>query len=157
MNVDYINPILNALKDVFDDMLNLPITYDKPKLKKKGNPTYDISGVVGISGMFVGSVVISFPNQVALKIASNLLESELTRVDTDTIDAISEIANMVTGKADSEMTFEGINYSLPTVAIGRHKIAYHRDTNIISIPCNTIPGQFEVDIAYSGSVNIVMN
>lgn len=154
MNIDYINPILNAIRDVFDAMLELPITFDKPRLKKEGNPAYDISGVVGISGAMVGSVVISFPDQVALQIASRLLESELMVVDTDTIDAISEIANMVTGKADSEIAIDDMHYSLPTVAIGKHRIAYHRDTRIISIGCNTASGSFEVDIAYPRGVKI---
>ena len=154
MNVDYINPILNALRDVCDSMLGLPIAFEKPRLKRASNPAYDISGVVGISGAMAGSVVISFPDNVALLFASRLLETDLHAIDEDTIDAISEIANMVTGKADSEMTIDDINYSLPTVAIGRHRIAYHRDTRIVSIACNTDVGEFEIDIAYSGKIKI---
>jgi hypothetical protein len=43
------------------------------------------------------------------------------------------------------------------VAIGRHKIAYHRDARIVSILCDTVSGQFEVGIAYSGSINILLS
>jgi chemotaxis protein CheX len=40
MDAKYINPFLVAIKDIFDTMIDLPVTIGKPFIKKDKIPSY---------------------------------------------------------------------------------------------------------------------
>jgi chemotaxis protein CheX len=147
MDVRYINPFLSAIQNVFETMVNIPFTLGKPGLKKDDITSHEVSGIIGISGEVTGSVVVSFPESVALQIASALLGSELQKVDGDCTDTIGEIANMVAGDAKKGFPKADTSVSVPTVVIGKHKVAYPRGVPIITIPCKTSSGAFSIDVA----------
>ena len=50
MNVEYINPFLIAVQNVFDTMIGLPYKLGKPTVKNSDMTAYDVSGIIGISG-----------------------------------------------------------------------------------------------------------
>ena len=147
MNVEYINPFLIAVKNVFDTMINLPYRLGKPVVKNSGTTAYDVSGIIGISGEVIGCVVVSFPTQIALKVGSSLLGEELKKVDADCTDAIGEVANMIAGDAKKRFPKANTTISVPSVIIGSHKVAYPSGLPIISIPCETDAGQFAIEVA----------
>ena len=62
---------------------------------------YPISGVIGLSGRAVGTVVINLSEEVALKAASVMLMTEMTSLNDDVLDAVGELANMIAGQAKS--------------------------------------------------------
>ncbi len=147
MNVEYINPFLLAVQNVFDTMINLPYKLGKPTIKKSDLTAFDVSGIIGISGEVIGCIVVSFPTQIALKVGSCLLGEELTKVDGDCTDAIGEVANMVAGDAKKRFPKANTTISVPSVIIGNHKVAYPSGLPIISIPCETEAGQFAIEVA----------
>lgn len=147
MDVSYINPFLKAVQNVFETMINIPYTLGKPSLKKDTTTSYEVSGSIGISGEVVGCVVVSFPEAIALQLASALLGEELKQVDEDCTDAIGEIANMVAGDAKKEFPKGNTTISVPSVVIGKHRIAFPKGVPIISIPCRTDQGTFVIDVA----------
>jgi chemotaxis protein CheX len=147
MNVDYINPFLLAVQNVFDTMINLPYRLGKPTIKKNSTTAFDVSGIIGISGEVVGCIVVSFPTQIALKVASCLLEEEMTEIDGDCTDAIGEVANMIAGDAKKRFPKANTTISVPSVIIGEHKVAYPSGLPIISIPCQTEAGPFAIEVA----------
>ena len=102
MDVKYINPFLIAIQNVFDTMIDVPFTLGKPTLKEDNIPTYEISGIIGLSGGVSGCVVISLSEKIALQLTSALLDEEITEVGDDCTDAIGEIANMVAGNAKND-------------------------------------------------------
>jgi len=130
MDVRYINPFLKAVKNVFDTMINIPFTLGKPLLKKDITPLYEVSGIIGI-----------------VQLASALLGEEIKEINSDCTDAIGEIANMVAGDAKRDFPKGNTSVSVPTVIIGKHKVAYPTDVPIISIPCTTSGGQLSIDVA----------
>lgn len=147
MDVKYINPFLTAIQNVFETMIDIPYTLGKPTIKKDRIASYDVSGIIGISGEVAGCVVISFPKRIALQLASALLDDDLQTVDEDCTDAIGEIANMIAGDAKKDFPKKNTTVSVPIVIIGESEIAYPSTIPIISIPCNTGDGQFVVDVA----------
>ena len=86
---------------------------------------------------------------MAKTVASELLEENFSEINEESMDAIAEIANMVTGVADTEMEMENVSYSLPSVFMDRAEIEYSTDTFVFSMPCLMDSGAFEVDIALS--------
>ena len=92
-------------------------------------------------------MVVSFPNQIALQLASELLQEPLTEINSDSTDAIGEIANMVAGDAKKRFPKGNTTISVPSVVIGNHRIAFPKGVPIIAIPCETDKGAFAIDVA----------
>ena len=70
MDPQYITPFIKSTKNVFSTMLNMPVTIDEPSIKAGSPATYDVSGIIGMSGDVVGSVVLSFPKETAEKLVT---------------------------------------------------------------------------------------
>jgi len=147
MDVRYINPFLTAVQNIFETMINVTYTLGKPTLKKDDISSYEISGIIGITGEVTGCVVVSFPESVALQLASALLDDELAQMNDDCKDAIGEIANMVAGDAKKHFPAGNTSISVPSVIIGKHRVSYPRGVPIISIPCETDTGGFAIEVA----------
>jgi len=147
VDVRYINPFIASVTDVFKTMLNTAVTIAKPQIKSLGQPSADVSGIIGYSGDAVGSVVLSFPAQVAMEVASRFCGCPVKLADADFSDAIGELANMVAGGAKSR--FEGLKVaiSLPNVIIGENHIVSRTKTPQLVIPCQCQLGEFFVEVA----------
>lgn len=147
MKVQYVNSILSAVKKVFISMLEIPVTFENPINKKIRHPSYKISSIIEISGSFSCCIVLSYPEEMAIVIASDMLDEQFSVINDEIIDAIAEIANMVTGVADSELNIENVSYSLPSVFLKQKEIVYSNNSFVFSMPCVMDCGAFEVDIA----------
>jgi len=148
MDVNYINPFLIAMRDVFNTMVNLPLEAGKPYLRQHNEPTYAVSAAIGISGNVTGAAVLSFPLEVAIAVASALSGTQLKSLNQDCVDALGEIANMVAGGAKAQMPGTGNKLSLPYVVLGQHRVAFPRGVPIIVIPFDTPAGRFILEIAF---------
>ena len=147
VDVKYINPFLVAVENVFNTMLELPFTLGKPSLKKEPVPDHEVSGIIGLSGDVSGCVVINLSRELALRLASALLDDEITDIDEDCTDAIGEIANMIAGNAKTDFPSGNTSISVPSVVIGQHKMRYPQGIPVITIPCHTDSGELIIDLA----------
>jgi len=119
------------------------------ELKEDLITTYDVSAIIGLTGETSGSIIISMPQQLACRIASNMLMEEIATINKNVEDAIGEIGNIVVGDARRALIQDGhsLNISIPTVVIGAgHKISRSGDVPCIAIPFTTQFGQFEVNV-----------
>jgi chemotaxis protein CheX len=76
MDVKYINPFINAVKKLFNTMIDVPFKLGKPSLKKGSIPEYEISSIIGLSGTVTGCVVINLSKEIALQLVSALIGEE---------------------------------------------------------------------------------
>jgi chemotaxis protein CheX len=119
------------------------------ELKEDLITTYDVSAIIGLTGETSGSIIISMPEVLACKLASNMLMEEITSINKNVEDAIGEIGNIVVGDARRALIQDGhsLNISIPTVVVGTgHKISRSGDVPCIAIPFTTDFGQFEVNV-----------
>lgn len=151
MKAAYINPFINAVNNLFQTMLALPIEVRQPSLNKNANPSYDVCGVIDVSGEVNGRVVVSMPKQLAIVLASELLGDTIEALDEDCIDAVGEIANMISGNAKTDFPGGASAISVPQVVVGKEKVTYPAATPIICIPCATEQGLLHIDVALSAS------
>ena len=147
MEAAYIKPFIDAVENLFNTMLDLPFSLEKPFIKKEPFPEYEVAGIIGISGGLTGCVVINMRESLALQLASELLDEDMTELDEDAIDAIGEIANMIAGNAKTDFPEENCSISVPSVVIGKHKTTYPHDIEVISIPCKAGDGKLVIDVA----------
>lgn len=149
MDVKFINPFIKSAIHTFKTMLNLDIKPGTPKLKTEPFPTYDISGIIGLSRDAKGSVVLSFPKKVALKIVSKFLETELEGIGPDVTDGIGELTNIIAGSAKKDIKNMRISISLPTVIVGNdHQVSSPKDTPEVLIPFESPIGNFTLEVSF---------
>lgn len=147
MRVEYINPFVKSLSVTFSTMLNCTATRGQLRLKKDMVPGFEISGVIGLSGKAVGTVVVSLSREVALKAAGAMLLVEATEIDNDVIDAVGEITNMVAGSAKAELAEYELSISLPSVITGRgHEVRFPSNVHPICVPFETPWGPLALEV-----------
>ncbi|HVP13277.1 MAG TPA: chemotaxis protein CheX [Phycisphaerae bacterium] len=148
MDVKFINPFIAAISNVFQTMVHAKIKIGKPMLKQSDLVSAEVSGIIGLSGDVMGCVVLSFPGDVACKIASAFAGTELTMKSPDFSDAIGELANMVAGNAKKDFGDHLASISLPSVVIGPgHQVSPSKLSPFLIIPCETEFGGFNVEVA----------
>jgi len=138
MDVKYINPFINATINTMETMMGLSIEPKPPYTKDKLQTQGDISGVIGFAEKNVsGSVVLSFPEETALKLYAALTGDKVFQITRDVEDSIGELTNIVAGGAKTVLAAQGLtfNISIPSVIVGKnHTINTKIDSPIIVIP-----------------------
>lgn len=153
MDASYITPFINATTNVFETMLALPVTVGKPHIRETiPNEAYDVSGIIGMSGDVIGTVMLSFPLDSALKIVEKFTGMKIDVNSEDFGDAIGELVNMISGAAKAKFEGKNVSISCPSVVIGEgHKIQQPSDSICISIPCESECGHFAVEVSFKKS------
>jgi chemotaxis protein CheX len=146
INPKLIVPFVNSVRAVFSTMVGVTTTVGRPMLKVDPSPTHDVSSIIGFSGHVTGSVVVSFQQEAAIKLASAFAGAEILPDSPDFADAIGELANMIAGNAKKDLGGSA-NISVPNVIIGRgHTVARLSGVPCIVIPCQTPVGDFTVEV-----------
>ncbi len=147
MQVEHINPFVASLKHVFRTMLSCEARRGALAVKQNSRAAHDVSGVIGLSGKAVGTVVVSFSTQVALKAASTLLLTKVNEIDDEVLDAIGELTNMVAGAAKAELEEYQLMVSLPNVITEpAHEIHFPSEVTPIGIAFDTDWGPVSLEI-----------
>lgn len=148
MKVEYVNPFLKSAQETFSMMLQMEITAGKPVLKKEPFASYDISGIIGMSGDAMGAISLSFPKTTALKAVSRFLGTEIKIVGPEVSDAVGELTNIIAGSAKKDLQNMEVSISLPNVVIGKsHRLANAKDAQNIVIPFSSEIGEFAVEVS----------
>lgn len=148
MDPTIITPFISSIQNVFSTMLQLPVTVGDPRIKQGAAVTYDVSGIIGMSGDVVGSIVLSFPKETAVRLVALFTGTEVAPDHPDFADAIGELTNMISGNAKG--MFSGkrkVTISCPSVVVGQgHTVAAPKDTPTIAIPCSTDCGELVIEL-----------
>ena len=150
MQVEYINSFISSLDHTFQTMLDCEVVRGQPVLKENLSPKFEVSGVIGLSGKAVGTVVVSFSKEVALRAASHMLLAENAELNAEVIDAVGELTNMVAGAAKSQLEEYALSTSLPNVITGSlHEIRFPSDVTPICVPFSTKWGPLALEVGFS--------
>jgi chemotaxis protein CheX len=147
MDVRYINPFIVSCRRVFDMMVHKPVILGKPYLRQGVGPHMMVSVIMGFGGGLTGCVVLRLSQEVSLALASGLTGSPHTVMDSDVIDALGEVANMIAGHAKKDLPGDLATLSIPSVILGDHGVNYPSGVPIIAVPCETDAGSFVLEIA----------
>ena len=124
-------------------------------LKENCAPTYDISAVIGFTGKANGAVVFSVSKSVAFMATETMLENEVQEINSDVIDAVGELANMIAGGAKTALSNYEMSLGLPSVVVGRdHSIQFPSNVQPICVLFDTPSGPIAIDVGLdTSSVN----
>jgi chemotaxis protein CheX len=110
-----------------------------------------VSGIIGVSGKGVGTIVLSMQPNVAIKAASAMLMmDDITEVTDDVLDAVGEVTNMVCGGAKAKLAQYSLSMSLPNILCGDNcRLHFPQNSHPISIPFKCEWGLLALQIGFS--------
>lgn len=152
MQAEHINPFLRAVSNTFSTMLGAEarrgaLSMGDPRVRK-----YPVSGVIGLSGRAVGTVVINLSEEVALKAASRMLMDDIHELNDEVVDAVGEMANMVAGQAKVELEQYELSVSLPNVVTGvGHEIRFPSSAPPVTVSFDTDFGPMVLEVGFETS------
>jgi chemotaxis protein CheX len=112
-----------ATREVFQTMLNLDVEPGDSFTETGNSESYDgLVALVGIAGKWTGMGSIYCSSELAMRVASLMFMTEMTSVNLEVLDAMSELANMIVGNVKSmlETDLGALGLSIPTVIYGRN-------------------------------------
>jgi len=147
----YIQPFIKTCTSVFHDFVNLEPEAKMPYfLEKDKTEDWDVSAVIGLTGEARGAVVISMKQDFAIKLTSVLTGNTYKTMDSEVIDAIGELVNIIAGNVKQELedTFRLI-ISLPTIITGKeHRVNWPEgQARVICIPFSVGADSFNLSVA----------
>lgn len=147
MNVEYINPFISAATNVFKTVLGCDIEREQLSLKDTNAPTFEVSGVIGLTGNVSGAVVLSVSSPVAFQLVETMLGMRVHEVNADVVDAVGELTNMIAGGAKVALSQYELRLGLPTVFTGRSRtISFPSNVRPICILFQTPWGRMSVEV-----------
>ena len=148
MDVSYINPFIIATESCFTTMVASEIHPGTPSIKGHPYPSYDISGVIGLSGDAQGSISLSFPRADAENFVKLMLDNPPSLSEEEMVDGVGEIVNIIAGNAKQHLTNFNLSISLPNVIIGKkHTLSGQSGSPTIVVPFSGDNGKFAMEVS----------
>ena len=151
MDVNLINPFLEATLHVLQTIAGIDAEKGKPYLKKDNIAIGDVSGIIGLAGDMNGIISVTFTEKCILHIVTGMFGDEVKELTEEIGDAVGEIANIISGQARQKLEAQGTNLqaAIPSVVIGKgHTISHLTKQPIIALPFSTKGGDFTVEICF---------
>ena len=137
MKAEYINPFISASAEMIDQVTGLKPKMGKIYVKDVPYRSEGLLVLIGITGGFHGSVVMSFSTEICCKIASAMMGCSLiTELDEMAKSAIGELCNMILGYTATLFSREKIVVDItpPTILTGDNIQLSMPNTVVVCIP-----------------------
>ena len=121
MKVEFTNPFIKAVTSVIESEIQVKLTRKELKVKQNPSPSHPTFIIIGVTGIIKGQVVYSMDWNFAYEVAKAMLPDKLpVELKRMTNSAVSELANMITGRASIELAGENnvVNITPPAVFTG---------------------------------------
>ena len=145
-----LQPFIRAVGNVVGTMAFTKLAVGKPESKLTPVACGIVSGVCGLLGKdAAGSFAITFERDALLHIASRMMYTQLTELNSEVVDVVGEIANMVSGGARRELDEIGvsIDMSLPVLITGAgHQIRHRGDGPFTHVPFECEAGSLFLEL-----------
>lgn len=146
----YINPVIASTMSVFEMMLDCSSQRSGVHLKDDPAQSYDVNAVIGFTGTEVGAVVLGLPRKTALGVMSQMVGIEASEIDSEVLDAIGELVNMIAGGAKSTLDHLQLSIGTPTfVPSGGRDVPFPQEETPICVLFDSQIGPFGVEFAFA--------
>lgn len=153
MNVEYINPFIEASRSVLKDIIDYNVQLGKVYVRNSSFSADEILIIIGLTGKMRGQVMISMSKSTMLDIASKMMLKMIGQgvdeINELAISAISELSNMILGNASTILSKKGIciDISPPSMLIGKAMEISSKDKTIcIPLTVNN-DGLIEINVS----------
>lgn len=151
MNIEYINPFIEASQVVLKTMANIDATLGKVYLKNSPYKGDNVVIIVGLTGNIRGQVMFSMSKMVAMSVASSMMGGmPVIELDEISKSAISELTNMILGNSATILYNKGcgIEITPPSFLMGENLQISSTKMQTICIPLKLNSSDvIEIDIS----------
>jgi CheY-specific phosphatase CheX len=154
LKVEYINPFVLSVIEVFETMLSAQAKrgaiglYDGDPAKLRNQ----VTALIGLSGHISGTVAMGFSMDMARQAVGRLLDQGESVEDALITDGVAELVNMIAGGAKARLTAaqdKPIDLGLPSVVRGEDfTVTYPRDAKWLEIPFETSLGEMILRVTF---------
>ena len=137
MNVDHINPFIEASQQVFQMMIGIKPHLGNVHLKDSPYAGDAVAVIVGLTGKIRGQVIISLSIDTAKSIASKMMDDAPIEVlDDISKSAIAELGNMIMGNTATILFSRGIGVEItpPSLLMGEKITISPSNMKAICVP-----------------------
>lgn len=113
-----VEPFVEQTVYVFARLFDWNLEPEPPHAKCCVAPTFDVSGVIRLTGRVRGGVVLSLSRVTACRATELLLERPCRYLNDDVADAVRELTNTVAGRAAGLLHRDRVRFGLPKAVIG---------------------------------------
>ncbi len=149
MRVEYINPFVESSVGVMKEVLGIDVQREQISLKSKAVPVLEIAVIVGLVGQVEGRVLFDMNRDTALKIVSKMNEEEITEFNELAKATITELGNMITGRAVTKLSEMGYKFDVtpPAIFSGSNMEISDVDIEALIVPIESSLGRVEINVA----------
>lgn len=154
MNIEYINPFIEASQSVLKMMTGIEARLGKVYLKNSPYMGDNIIIIVGLTGKIRGQAVFCMSHKMAIGIASVMMGGmELNQLDEIAKSAIAELTNMILGNTATILENKGIGVEItpPSFVVGENIQISSSKAKIVCVPLILDPEDdskiIEIDIS----------
>jgi chemotaxis protein CheX len=149
MRVEYINPFVESSVSVMKEILGIDVKREQISLKSKAVPILDIAVIVGLVGQVEGRVLFDMKMETALKIISKMNDEVITEFNELAKATITELGNMITGRAVTKLSEMGYRFDVtpPAIFSGKEMEISDVDIEALIVPIETSLGRVEINVA----------
>ncbi|MDP4179606.1 MAG: chemotaxis protein CheX [Bacillota bacterium] len=151
MNIEYINPFIEASQTVLKQIAGLDAKLGKVYLKESPYKSNSIIVIVGLTGKIRGQAMFTMDMNVGLFIASSMMGGmPVSELDEISKSALSELTNMILGNTATILYNKGmaIDITPPTCLFGDNLHISNNKLKTVCIPLIIDNDKaFEIDLA----------
>ncbi len=149
MRLEYINPFLEASCDILEEVLETKVKKEELFLKDTTIPILGVAVLIGLTGSVRGRVLLDMDMETALKISSKMNNEKISNFDNLSKATISELANMIGGRAITSLHNEGFSFQVspPSIFTGTNMEITSHSLEAFIVPLSTPFGKIEVNVA----------
>ena len=138
INVQHINPFLQASISVVESVANMKLTVGKPMIHNFEFPKLTYTIQVGVTGAMRGQVVLAMEDEKARFIASRMMMGmPVEKLDEMACSALNELSNMILGNTATVFSTQGILIDItPPMAVLGSNVKIKSDIEGLKIPLN---------------------
>ena len=148
ISIDLVQPFIIATIETYEKMVGHTTPVAQQYTLNQGSGIgKDISAVIGISGDILGSVSISYLEADSLSTLSAFIGVPVTKLDSESMDAVGELVNIIAGYAKNFIEDNHTIISLPTVITGKGlMIKEPSDVFSFNVPFKSVVGDFDLSV-----------
>lgn len=149
MKLDFFHPFVNSAREVLGLEIHETIERGDLQLENGLHVTDDVTVIISLIGMVNGTVFFSMSNEVAIQLASALMNEKFDSLDKLAQSGIAELANVITGRASMKFAEAGYetDISTPSLIIGKGATLSTLEYSRLVVPLITSIGSITIHLA----------
>lgn len=149
MNVKFLNPFVEAAFRVLEAELGVSAQRSNATLQNSACTANDVTVLLSLVGQVKGIVLYGMSETTAKEIVSQILGQSFEEFDELAQSGISELGNVITGQASTNLSKAGFEARLspPTLILGNGTTISTLEFQRLVVPLDTELGELQIHLA----------